>query len=57
MSKTNFVKAFAKLQVNGKVWIKTTQVESFLNHAEKEFGLSAMRGEYNISKEKQALYI
>lgn len=57
MSKTNFVKAFAKLQANGKVWIKTTQVESFLNHAEKEFGMSAMRGEYNIDRNKQALYI
>ena len=57
MCKTNFVKAFAKLQANGKVWIKTTQVQDFLDHAEREFGMSAMRGEYNLSKEKQALYI
>lgn len=57
MSKINFLKAFAKLQANGKVWIKTTQVQDFLDHAEREFGLSAMRGEYNIDRNKQALYI
>lgn len=55
--KTNFNKACATLQAKGKVWIKTTQVQNFLDHIQREFGLNAIRGEFSLNGDKRKLYV